>query len=671
MKRAVGVILSIALVLASWKTVLAEELNNIPVQSDVERNLIDYIRGDDGKLLIQRGNYGYMTFISDFKSNALSLYLIELTDKLIDTGAAPGKDKYMEILLNIIATYDLDCADDVAKQSNMDNLKTLQDYAMDCAEMGRNAVSVIMGNNPAIDDLETALSIAIDGLGVLIDDTDNWLDAFSNLETVIQDYSRHDDFLRLIENKSEGELKAAAQTLRKGMERAIEIKLDTYKNVSEKNYENYEEFFFSDVFFEAIRQRTEYTEDEALKYFVDTGDEIITKVGMLESAWDLGKMIGTLVGNIAVGGENLINRVLEMMAIYDISIILQNELIETTTAFLENYGTSNGESLVNTYTTFSNYLIGCRIRGEYCLYSVVAGDAGLLSWFNQNSAEEARKWYDNKTLKILAIQNNLMEIYENKDIEITSYFEKYEQLIDKLDMMPTDFWQFPDADSYVSDNFYLEINEDLFSMKNEGAPYIKLYNCSIGNNIIQLDEVLKENGWMNSYKDERQYIYISIINDKKYILYVYIDENSNINSWYLNNWPQGEEIADWFLELQRGEQDTGADMYVENMYEYAEGEFLSNFSIEEVNGVKNVFLMFWHNYGASSSDEDFFFEWEDGKWEYEVIGNRSKKKFLLNFIPTEEGLIIKVTCMEGAYYEWQTGQKKEVWSEEEYKIKQN
>lgn len=221
MKRAVGVILSIALVLASWKTVLAEELNNIPVQSDVERNLIDYIRGDDGKLLIQRGNYGYMTFISDFKSNALSLYLIELTDKLIDTGAAPGKDKYMEILLNIIATYDLDCADDVAKQSNMDNLKTLQDYAMDCAEMGRNAVSVIMGNNPAIDDLETALSIAIDGLGVLIDDTDNWLDAFSNLETVIQDYSRHDDFLKLIENKSEGELKAAAQTLRKGMERAI------------------------------------------------------------------------------------------------------------------------------------------------------------------------------------------------------------------------------------------------------------------------------------------------------------------------------------------------------------------------------------------------------------------------------------------------------------------
>src|SRR5699024_9407769 len=141
-----------------------------------------------------------------------------------------------------------------------------------------------------------------------------------------------------------------------------------------------------------------------------------------------------------VGGENLINRVLEMMAIYDISIILQDELIETTTAFLENYGTSNGESLVNTYTTFSNYLIGCRIRGEYCLYSVVAGDAGLLSWFNQNSAEEARKWYDNKTLKILAIQNNLMEIYENKDIEITSYFEKYEQLIDKLDMMPTDFW---------------------------------------------------------------------------------------------------------------------------------------------------------------------------------------------------------------------------------------
>lgn len=397
MKRIISVLLIMILTLSLSLPVSADELSNIPARSVSGKKLFQYMQGDDGKLLTLRKNYGYMTFIGDFKSDALSLYLLEMTDKLIDTGAMPDKEKYMETLVNIIATYDLDRADDVAKQSNMDNLKTLKDYAMDCTEMGKNAVSVMVGSNPAASELETTLSTAVDGLGVLIDNTDNWISALSNLETIVKDYSEHDEFLKLIEEESDGELKAAAQTMRKGMKEAMQIKLETYQDVSDKNYKNYEEFFFSDVFFDAVKQLPEYEDDEALKYFIDAGDDIVSKVGTLGSAWDLGKMIGTLVGDAVVGGENLINRVLEMMAIYDISEILQGKIIETGTEFLNNLGKDNEESLVETYIALSNYLIGCRIRGEYCLYSVVAEDAGLLSWFNKNSAEEARLWYNDKT----------------------------------------------------------------------------------------------------------------------------------------------------------------------------------------------------------------------------------------------------------------------------------
>lgn len=412
MKRIISVLLIMILTLSLSLPVSADELSNIPARSVSGKKLFQYMQGDDGKLLTLRKNYGYMTFIGDFKSDALSLYLLEMTDKLIDTGVTPDKEKYMEALLNIIATYDLDRADDVAKQSNMDNLKTLKDYAMDCTEMGKNAVSVMVGSNPAASELETTLSTAVDGLDVLNDNADNWISALSNLETIVKDYSEHDEFLKLIEQESDGELKAAAQTMRKGMKEAMEIKLETYQDISDKNYKNYEEFFFSDVFFDAVKQMPEYEDDEALKYFIDAGDNILSKVGTLGSAWDLGKMIGTLVGDAVVGGENLINRVLEMMVIYDISEILQGKIIETGTEFLTDLGKDNEESLVETYIALSNYLIGCRIRGEYCLYSVVAEDAGLLSWFNKDSAEEARKWYDDKTKKVLAIQNNLLQVYE-------------------------------------------------------------------------------------------------------------------------------------------------------------------------------------------------------------------------------------------------------------------
>lgn len=546
MKRIISILLSTILMLSMCVPVSANELSDMPTGYASGEKLFQYMQGDDGKLLILRKNYGYMTFIENFRSDVLSLYLLEMTDKLINTGAEPDKEKYMETLVNIIATYDLDRADDVAEQSNMDNLKTLKDYAMDCAEMGKNAVSVMVGNNPAASDLEMAISTAIDGLDVMIDNTDNWIRALSNLETIVQSYSEHDEFLKVIENKSEGELKAAAQILRKGMEKALEIKLDTYRDISDKNYKNYEEFFFSDVFFNIVKQMPEYEEDAALKFFVDAGDDIVSKVDTLGSAWDLGKMIGTLVGDVVVGGENLINRVLEMMAIYDISVVLQGEVIETGTEFLNSLGKNSEESLLDTYIALSNYLIGCRIRGEYCLYSIVAEDAGLLSWFNKNSAEEAKEWYDSKTEKILAIQNNLLQVYEAESIEITSYFEQYEQLIEKLGMTPTEYWQFPDSNSYVIDQFYLEWENDLFSMKNEGTSYIKLYGSGIGDKVVQLEEMLQENGWVKCYSNNSECLYIAILNDEEYIIYIYKDENGNIDSWYLNNWPEGEDFEDFF-----------------------------------------------------------------------------------------------------------------------------
>ena len=80
----------------------------------------------------------------------------------------------------------------------------------------------------------------------------------------------------------------------------------------------------------------------------------------------------------------------------------------------------------------------------------------------------------------------------------------------------------------------------------------------------------------------------------------------------------------------------------------------------------NAQLMFWHNYGMSSSDEDFFFHWESGKSEYVVQGNRSKKQFLLKFTPTQSGMQIQVTCQDGQGYSWINGTQNESWINANY-----
>ena len=104
------------------------------------------------------------------------------------------------------------------------------------------------------------------------------------------------------------------------------------------------------------------------------------------------------------------------------------------------------------------------------------------------------------------------------------------------------------------------------------------------------------------------------------------------------------------------------------IYEHADGEFLSNFHLEqEDNGDKTAYLLFWYNYGASASVEDFFFEWNDQQTTYELVGQRSGKRFEVTFEFIDENTIdISVRCEE-EYYNWKTGDKGAIWSDAEYK----
>lgn len=475
--------------------VYAEENNDSSI-SKYGENLLDYIQGDSRKLLLTRKNYGYMTFVEEFESNAFSMYLIEIADKLIGLGSTPSKEKCMEVLINIIGAYDMDQAENIANQQKMDNLKSIKDYAMDFTKMGNDMVSVMTGTSSSTSELEEFISIAIDSISTLSENTNNWIEALSNLETIIQDYSAHDNFLKIIANNSDGELKEAAQTLRDGLTKVIKIKLDTYQNISDENFHNYEEFIFSNNFFTIAKQFPEY-DDDAYKFFIDFGDNIVSTRDTFKSSWELGEAIGKLVGNIVVSAEDLINRVLEMMVIYDVSVILQNNILDIETNFFKNIGTSSEIDCINDYINISQYLIGCRIRGEYCIYSIVARDAGLLKWFNKSSAEKAEKWYKDKTSKIIDLQNALLNI---KTIEIILEISDY---LDDLELMKKniggnnssetgDHEEWIIADDIQYGNYINSSKVDEVSI--DSSNYI-IFGLSVGMSTTEATTILTDNGW--------------------------------------------------------------------------------------------------------------------------------------------------------------------------------
>lgn len=395
MKRFLSVFLALIMIFSFCLTGYVKGMGT-PDTALGER-LVEYVAGRNNELLQGIDYYGYRVFVRDFEDNTLAMEILEIINNLIGTGSKPDKEKYMDVLINLMGTYDAENSADIAEQKKQDNLKGAQEYGEDFLDILKDSASLTFSTYPSIDEMDSFFSTAIEGIYTGKDNLENWVETFSDLETVIQNYGRYDEFLQAVEqNTTDSELKEACSTLRSSMKKATQLRLETYCDVGDENFKNWGEYFFSDAFFAAVKQMPEYSSDDAFRFFVDGGSNLISKVLTLNASWDLGKKIGTLVGNLTVGGENLINRVLEMMALNNIASALNSEAINTFKEFGENLGTDKEEALANQYITFLKQLAGCHIRGEYCLYSIISSDAGLLSWFNQKSAQKAEKWYQNQ-----------------------------------------------------------------------------------------------------------------------------------------------------------------------------------------------------------------------------------------------------------------------------------
>lgn len=135
------------------------------------------------------------------------------------------------------------------------------------------------------------------------------------------------------------------------------------------------------------------------------------------------------------------------------------------------------------------------------------------------------------------------------EVDVSNYLSDYKSLKSLLNMESTTSWQFGTSDSYVSNNFYLEWDKDIYSMRNDGNPSVKVYGISIGDGLEQAGKTLAANGWKDC-ETEGGGLFITIIGGNKYCLEFGIDGNGNVSNWYLNNWPEGD-IIDYYDSLEQ------------------------------------------------------------------------------------------------------------------------
>lgn len=103
----------------------------------------------------------------------------------------------------------------------------------------------------------------------------------------------------------------------------------------------------------------------------------------------------------------------------------------------------------------------------------------------------------------------------------------------------------------------------------EGASYVKLYGTALGDSMTEADQALTENGWVIYAESESGHSYLTLIEEEPYYVELDADEDGNLKDWYLNNWPEGEGIAE-ALENLTGEKTAQEDSWKSAYLNYIE-----------------------------------------------------------------------------------------------------
>ena len=360
-------------------------------------------------------------------------------------------------------------------------------------------------------------------------------------------------FLDAIVSYSENsELKEVAGELKKASDSLLEKRLECLADISEEVAEYEAKIFYENLGVELLKQSDVYNTDDSVKFFADEAIKITENFSDAKLAFNI--MI--YAGNLAAGTNNTYNRYQEMKVVADISdaLLKASEAVE-----VPNDTTADEVNALNEKCYYYKSLIVNHARGEYLVHQLLMKDAEGVSSFRwlqeyfSGNGMKTDEWYDSQIevlVKCYDAINNIFQVDEVHDtIEVSDYLNSYDQLKELLAMQPVDYWQFPDSESYMVDDFYVEWKNNIFSMRNEGASYVTLYGTALGDSMTEVDQALTENGWVTYTESESGHSYLTLIEEELYYVELDADENGNLKDWYLNNWREGEDIAEVLKNL--------------------------------------------------------------------------------------------------------------------------
>ena len=514
-------------------------------ESQIENIAQNYTENESlfEKCLCSDEGIAYWKMMHKINADHAFTWALDISSKMIEE--YPDKKRYAEILSCLISMQTGNVVEQVSEQSRFDHLKNTEDVIWDAAGLANE----LIGKTGVIGSVNDIVGSVFDGASTIIESKE----IAKYYETVYQDYAESTMFLDAIVSYSENsELKEVAGELKKASDSLLAKRLECLADINEEVAKYEAKFFYENLGVELLKQSDVYNTDDAVKFFADEAIKITENFSNAKLAFNV--MI--YAGNLAAGTNNTYNRYQEMKVVADISdaLLKASEAVEVPTDT-----TTDKINALNEKCYYYKSLIVNHARGEYLVHQLLMKDAEGVSSFRwlqeyfSGNGMKTDEWYDSQIevlVKCYDAINNIFQVDEVHDtIEVSDYLNSYDQLKELLAMQPVDYWQFPDSESYMVDDFYVEWKNNIFSMRNEGASYVTLYGTALGDSMTEVDQALTENGWVTYTESESGHSYLTLIEEELYYVELDADENGNLKDWYLNNWREGEDIAEVLKNL--------------------------------------------------------------------------------------------------------------------------
>lgn len=352
---------------------------------------------DHAPELLDATLWAYEELVAQYRANGLASWAVDLADFFVETGdAEPDQGLYEEILLTVLELQDASRASDVRIQATFDDLKGVDDWVGEALDASGRALTVIVGTGEASafqDVLGKVLGLA----GVTYESGQDIAEAARTLQALARNYDSYAAFLSSVQAHANGPLANACAALRGHLASLMEAALGQADDIAWNLDVNLGEELFDSYLIDALKNSDAYAARPGFAAFIDKAGVVLDRVNLLQDAWQLGALAGKGVGQIVIGGEDLITRLREACALADISAALRDALARMQTEFYaaaHQGETEQAEALACDYVHLAQFLATVHLRGVYCERSIVAEDAGLWGLIHVSNAEMATSWYE-------------------------------------------------------------------------------------------------------------------------------------------------------------------------------------------------------------------------------------------------------------------------------------